>query len=251
MHHGISFYRINNVIHLVAVLTRDEPCGSIIPDGLPSLPLCYGFRFPATDFQYLVNNKSRVEILSNNLYSRSNLIQKLQWRMRRLEQQITGTVKWDHSHQYRPDFPYEGHPDIFDKCKIRFDRKPYDPTKAEDALNLQGVFGLSYLSTEEMQRAAEIGLKNPSFVSDPEYYDEYGWTAEQKVNLLGRSPFYQAAPSKWCDNPKCSSGEREDTVKVIAIHEPDDDVMWGSMYVQLIFTICDRCRRVAVSNQCT
>ncbi len=250
---GIRFRRINNVVHLVGVLTADDPAVSFIPQALAKLPLCYGFRFASNrgDFQYTVEGDTSIRIHPNKTFSDVGIFERIRWGGLTFILRLAGLIKYDHGHQYDPDFPYAGHPDTFSKSKFRFERQPYDPENAEDALKLQGVFGLKHLSNGEMQRAIKIGLSNNGYVSDPEDYDDMGWTDQEKVEILGRSPFYQTAPSTTCDNPKCPSERYEDTAKVIALHEPDDDVVWGDAYVQMIYTLCDRCNCINVTNQCT
>ncbi|WP_442511505.1 hypothetical protein SH528x_003186 [Novipirellula sp. SH528] len=234
-------------------MNTDDPAVAFVPQALTRLPLCYGFRFASNggDFQYAVESDTRVRILPDMTFSHSGILERIRWGGFTLLLRLTGLVKYDHGHQLDPDFPYVGHPDTFAKSKIRFERQPYDRENAEDALKMQGVFGLKHLSESEMQRAIKIGLSNNGYVSDPELYHDMDWTDQEKVENLGRSPFYQTAPSTTCDNPKCPSDRYENTAKVIALHEPDDDIMWGDAYVQMIYTLCSKCNCINVTNQCT
>ncbi|WP_372723592.1 hypothetical protein [Novipirellula sp.] len=250
---GITFRRIKNVVHLIGVLSANDPVMSFIPKSLTKLPLCYGFRYASNggDFLYVVESDTSVRILPDMTFSHAGILERIRWGGLTLLLRIAGLTKYDHGHQYTPDFPYAGHPDTFVQSRVRFERQPYDPENAEDAFKMQGVFGLKHLSDSEMQRATRLGLSNNSYVSDPELYNDMGWTDQEKVELLGRSPFYQTAPSTICDNPKCPSGRYESTAKIIALHEPDDDVVWGDAYVQMIYTLCSKCNCINVTNQCT
>ena len=243
---GIAFRRIRREVHLVALLDNTDPSVSFVPNGLQRLPLCYGFRFVSNgeDFSYFANSESEVEVLPDALTE--GFVETLTWGSFYLLLRLIGLMKIDHGHQYDASFPYEGHPNVFPQSKFRFDRQPYDPAIAEDALRLQGIFGLGHLSDAELQRAAEIGVSNAGYVSDPDRYD---CSNLEKVQRYGRSPFYQTRPSAWCNNPKCESDDYKRTLKVIAIYVADDELIWGGSGPQMIFALCERCGCIIVSNQ--
>ena len=131
------------------------------------------------------------------------------------------------------DLPYRGHPARFPKHPVGFRREPYDRTVAEDALKLQGIFGLDGLSPAEMGRAIEIACSEKRY--DGSVYD-YGhverpqeamfadWTDEQIVRTFGESPFIQSRPRTTCDNPDCSAnvvGHSEATEVDLVGGDPD------------------------------
>jgi hypothetical protein len=137
----------------------------------------------------------------------------------------------------------------------------------------------------ELTRAVRIGLSNNSYVCySPEDLPSREWTDEETLRNLGRAPFMQGAPGKSCTNPHCTADiayrveEKEiefpaefadllgkstlkieaydvriDTMRVIAIHEPEpqDELMWGGRFVQMVFEFCECCHCFRVSNQCT
>ena len=248
---GLRFVNVDTPFHLVYRLDLSDPAIPIRLEGIDYLPLVYGFHYAAFNgtFIYRVLNNLEIEIVDPAELN------------------------------YDPDFPYAGHPASFPSSPIALQQMPYDRTIAEDALSLQGVFGLDGLSASEMARAVNICLSHHPYYS--QYKLDSNWTDEDVVRIHGCAPFMQGSPAKSCGNPDCTAetayhveemeiefsaeeaeffGEkamkidahnvRVDTMRVIAIHElnPNDKLMWD---VQLIFEFCDCCHCIRVSNQCT
>lgn len=246
---GLRFVNVDRPFHLIYRLDLSDPAISIQLEGADYLPLVYGFHYAAFNgtFIYRVLNNLEIEVVKPAELN------------------------------YDPDFPYAGHPPSFSASPIALQQVAYDRTVAEDALALQGVFGLDGLSASELARAVSIARSRYSRTDFPD------WTDDERVSILGHAPFIQGKPSKSCDNPDCTAeiayrmeafeidlpefadvvGEepirveardvRVDSMRVIAFHqpEPDDTLIWGDPFVQMIFEFCDCCHCIRVSNQCS
>jgi hypothetical protein len=250
---GLRFVNADPPFHLVYRLDLSDPAIPVHLEGVDHLPLVYGFHYAAFNgtFIYRVLNNLEIEIIEPAELN------------------------------YDPDYPYAGHPPSFPCSPIALQQVPYDRAVAEDALSLQGVFGLDGLSASEMARAVSICLSHHPYYS--QYKPDSSWTDEDVVRNHGCAPFMQGAPSKSCGNPDCTAeiayrreafeidlpefadvvGEepirveardvRVDSMRVIAIHqpEPDDTLIWDDPFIQIIFEFCDCCHCIRVSNQCT
>lgn len=252
---GLRFVNLDEPFHLVYRLDLKDPTIPVELDGVRFLPLVYGFKYATNgeSFTYRVLNDTEIEIVAP-------------------EELL-----------YDSDFPRADYPSFFDGFPVAFERLPYDPAVAEDALALQAIFGLDGLSRPELERAIEIGLSDGSVCYSRDDLPDPDWTDEQILLCLGRAPFGQGAPSASCKNPECTAdvayhveakeieipasfveliGQRTmktdaydvrvDSLRVIAIHRPpkDDKIMWGMTGIQMVFQICNCCGCICVSNQC-
>jgi len=253
--YGLRFVNVDQPFHLLYRLDLSDPTIPVELDGIQYLPLVYGFRYATNgeSFTYRVLNDIEIEVVAP-------------------EELL-----------YDPDFPRTDYPTYFHGFPVAFERLPYDPAVAEDALALQTIFGLDGLSKSELDRAIKIGLSDGSVCYSRDDLPDPDWTDEDILICLGRAPFGQGPPSASCKNPKCTAdvayhveadeiempaefveltGQRTmkmdaydvrvDTLRVIAIHKPpeDDKIMWGMSGIQLVFQICDCCGCISVSNQC-
>jgi hypothetical protein len=255
--HGLRFVNLDRPFHLIYRLDLADPTIPVRIPGVSHLPLVYGFRYAAYEgtFVYRMLNEMEVEILAPTELA------------------------------FDPDFPYRGHPAVFPSAQIGFSQICFDPSSAEDALLFQGIFGLDKLSESELTRAIRIAMADGSYdCYSRNQIPGRTLTDEEIVRSHGCAPFMQTAPSKSCSNPECTAeiayhvdafeyeldqatakllgretqklegfDIRVDTMRVIGLHEPDpdDELMWGDPYVQMIFEFCDCCHCIRVSNQCT
>lgn len=243
---GIRFANIRQPMHLLYRLNLADPAVAVELPGVTWLPLVYGFSVHVYEGEliYRVVNDSEIQ-----------LITKLD-------------PNWE------PEYPYDGYPMAFTKTSVSFAKQKYNPTVAEDALQWSGILGVEHLPDSEIQRAVKI-LQNDGTTE---------WSPEE-IRNEHQAPFMQGAPSKSCENPTCTAKViehveeyeqpvvdpyvrkmlgrdtytaggydiREDSMRVFAFHQPtaNDDIIWDDPYVQLVFEICDCCKCIRVSNQCT
>ncbi len=182
---GIRFVNVDDVpLHLLYSLDLVDPSVPVEIPGVTRLPLLYGFRCMSVDttFIYRALNDTEVELIDPTLFSDD------------------------------ADIPYAGYPRHFPASPISFCRERYDPTVAEDALALQGIFGLDGLSGSEMARAIQIAFSEKRYdgsvyeyahVERPKASEYANWTDEQVLRHFGCAPFIQDAPSGSCANPDC------------------------------------------------
>lgn len=247
----LTFSGIESPPHLLYRLNLEDPAFDVVLSGVRHLPLLYGFSYAHQDgvFSYQVHSDSEIEVISE--------------------------ADWPPD----PDFPYKNYPIEFPHQSIAFERRPYDPSVAEDALRLAGVFRLEHLSEAELKRAIQTA-------DDQGFFEGSGfpdWTLEEKLCITYDAPFMQGRPSRTCDNENCIAKvtgyiepskitfppetpliggesieipgrvEREPSMRVFAIHEPrpTEHLLWRDPYVQLVFEFCECCHCIRVSNQCT
>ena len=151
-----------------------------IPVSLPGvryIPLVYGFQYLSNgeDFIYRVINECEIEVLAPEELRLSN------------------------------EYPYSNYPSQFEEASVAFDRVDYDPTRAEDAFNYQGIFGLEQLSPQQMKRVVELAKSawRPSDFDRSE--SNQHWSDEELVQIEGCEPFVQGAPSDSCENLNCTA----------------------------------------------
>jgi hypothetical protein len=247
---SIRFVNLEDPLHLIYRLNLVDPSIDVQIPGVSWLPLCYGFRYAAFSgtFIYRVINDCEIELID------------------------PAEV------EYRSDVPCDKYPDSFDESPVSFAKVGYDPSKAEEALSLAAIFGIDQLSDAEMKRAIDIVEQTGLFRE----WSMPDWSPESIIRCGYKEPFMQGAPSKSCDNPECTAendyyvepyeiqfpedsllaGEvmrieghyvRKPSMRVFAIYQPEetDTTMWDDPYVQLVYEICDCCKCIRVSNQCT
>src|SRR4051812_19196246 len=163
---GIRFVNCEP-IHLIYRLNQADPAVSLGISGLNWLPLCYHFSYASFEGEliYRVLNDSEIELIAPT------------------------------DAPFDVDFPYPNYPRLFPESLISFRRQKYDPTVAEDALQLAAVFGVEQLSESEMKRAITVAEETSKTISDCQLPD---WSAEDTVRYNHRQPFMQGAPLKSC-----------------------------------------------------
>jgi hypothetical protein len=250
---GIRFVNCEPM-HLIYRLNQADPVvGTIVP-GIEWLPLCYHFSYASWDGQliYRVPSENEVELIAPT------------------------------EAMFDPDFPLPGFPRQFPQSPAAFSKQKYDPAVTEDSLQLAAVFGVDQLSPAKMQRAIQIADETCGTISDNQGGVISDWSAEDVLRNFHRQPFFQGAPTKSCENPNCTAeiayrrpamtispgstfeevtGEKSLTIpardvrrpslRVFAIHQPDDgdDRVWP--HVQIVFQVCECCHCIRVTNQCT
>src|SRR4051812_47957285 len=139
-------------IHLLYRLNQSDPVVNLNIPGVRWLPLCYHFSYAAYDgtLIYRVLMGDEIELIRPT------------------------------DAQFDPEFPFPGFPKGFPPAPFAFEQQPYDPTRAEDALELAAVFGLDDLSESEIKRAIVIAEETSKTISDCSLPD---CTDEEKLRL--------------------------------------------------------------------
>lgn len=217
--HGIEIPKASFPLHLIYRLDLSDPAISIdIPD-VKFLPLLHAVTY-ACDCSYRVISDKEIELFD----------------------------PLDKEHLY---VAHEA-PDKFPSAPTSFARQPYDPTIAEDALKLKGVFDWEELNKKEKDRALEL-VKKISHLTVKDGIDET-WTYETVIDCMYEPPFVQGSPLERCKNPQCK-GSEDDWLLTIAIqnHATVAEGIWGdnSGYVQTIWVMCDKCHSITTLNRCT
>jgi hypothetical protein len=214
---GIRFVNSDFPLHLIYRLNLDDP---LVPIDIPNvkwLPLLYGFRHTTARVEhcYRVRNDSEIELVA----PQNEEVYKI----------------WDA-------------PATFPHAPTRFRLEPYDPTVAEDAIRLKGIFGWDDLSRRELDRALElIQASGCSYSLDDAPDDD--WTYEDVIRCMYDPPFVQGKSFYRCRNPVCNS----ENFRVIALQDAviDRECIWYDNDFRTFWIQCLSCDCINVSHQCT
>ena len=132
-----------------------------------------------------------------------------------------------------------------------FEYVPYDPTNWKDAFSFKGVFGWDDLSEHDRMKAVEYAVETYGITKE-EYGPDPDWELEDIVRCMFDPPFAQlTAPLGACGNPAC----RHDELVVIAFqsecHDSREQIWGNNPYPQTVWQLCEKCRCIDVSNQCS
>lgn len=227
-------------LHLVYRLNQADPATNVNIPGVTWLPLIYHFPYASiySDLIYRVINDTEIEMLSPL------------------------------NEEFDDEFPYSDYPSVFPQSPVVFGRRKYDPTLAEDAVPLTGIFGVGQLTDAEMGKAVQIVRETSTHFED--WAADGGtpgvgfpdWSEEELVRYVYDEPFMQRKPSRECENPECTTDVsrdeeaedvRKDSIRVFALLQPDaqNELLWGHLHAQLIWQVCESCNCIRVSYQCT
>lgn len=247
-------------LHLLYRLNQADPFANLNINGVTWLPLIYHFAYASQngDLTYRITNDAEIEVLD------------------------PADAEFD------PNYPYPNYPSVFPECRVALSKQKYDPSIAEDALSLAGIFGVDHLPKDEMLRAVKIVGETSSLFKDwgskgIPGIDFPEWSPEDLVRREYCKPFLQTRPSRECKNPNCTArvlyrteameipvdeefiellgtstltldarDVREDSLRVFALHQPEkgERLLWHDHYMQLVYQVCECCKCIRVTNQC-
>lgn len=213
---GFRFPEIPEPLQVLATLDSTDPC---VPLSLPKsrlIPLCFGFRYTyrVYEFSYRVDGDY---------------------------------IFMDSPEQFsKPNDDDLGVDSEISQSAASFEHVAFDPSSAEDALRLGGMFGFDHLTKQEMDRAISIEANRYNNLFD-EWRSGGGvpgrdfpdWTNEELLRNEYKEPYWQTRPYGVCLNPTC--GNDNPRLKTFAICEIRS--------LQVIFRICNICSSINVSNQ--
>lgn len=221
---GTSREECNGIlIHLLHRFDLSDPAIPISIPGTRWLPLYYCFDFRANDLGYrLISDESLVTFFPDD------------------DPNVTDHEEW----------PGEDYPLEFAHSRIAATTYRYDPANLNDAYAWAGIFGIERLSKADQaaaKRRAAREIEDMGFDS-PE--------TDEEIQQALCNPFLQGKPNDCCLNPGCPNHQRKGNLSTIAFMpaEPVKGIQtfgrWGAGVI-LIFQMCNKCRTIRVSNQCT
>ena len=142
-------------------------------------------------------------------------------------------------------------PRSFPPAVISFAKQHYDPTNADDVMQLKGVFGWDELSKSEKARALELA-RSLSSLTESDGIDE-NWTYETVIDCMYEPPFAQGDPVERCKNPDCEKSDPEVTqwMNALAIQTKPvaDELIWPDEFVQTLWMTCSACGSITALNR--
>jgi len=206
-------------LHLIYRIDLSDPEIPIQIPNIRFLPLLYNYGGDL-ECSYLVETDSRIKILNP-----------------------TSPV----------DAPGFDVPDSYPVTATTFTKHKYDPTNADDVMQLKGVFGWDELSESEKKRALQLAKKLSSLTED-DGVDE-SWSYEDVINCMFEPPFSQGDPLECCQNPECKSSkvnsDKSHWMVTLAIQDNPvrEELIWPDQCVQTIWMMCPECNSITSLNR--
>ena len=211
---GVSNMNLDPPLHfLFGLSTQDPSVRQVAPkyDG-PLLPVFFGFSYPNEAGYVYRHVGNEIKIKSPR------------------------DLQYDHQ-WFGDEFP-----SLFQAGFLHFTPYECDVTRAVDALEFAAIFGLDHLADEELETAIEYVRRETDLFQAWHMLD---CSDKELVDFAYIEPFWQRKPSAACRSRQLC---RRDTLRVIAILNPDDEIPCDA---QIILQHCKDCGCFTTTYQCT